>query len=358
VISTPVTIVSALAGLARLGVLVKGGAFLDVLARLRTLAFDKTGTLTRGEPAVMQTHTPNCPADGQRCANCDEMLALATTVERRTAHPLARAILAEAETRAVGHQYPAAEAVQVLNGLGVQGQAGAAAVTVGSHTLFHTTNGYCEPLHAQIAAAEAQGQTVVLVSQAERLLGFVGLADVPRPDAQVALAALKSLDPTLRTVMLTGDNPTAAQQVAQQVGGIDEVRAGLLPEDKAAAVQALQAQYGPLAMVGDGVNDAPALATAALGIAMGGAGSAQAMETADLVLMQDDLRRLPLAVRASRQTRRIIWQNIVFSLAVKGLFLALTLPGWATLWLAVFADVGTALLVTFNGLRLLRLKER
>lgn len=350
VISTPVTVVSALTGLARRGVLVKGGQFLDALARIKIFAFDKTGTLTQGMPVVQQTYTAACLPNTARCQACDEMLAVAVTVERRSAHPLAQAILAEAENRQLSHTYAAAESVQSLAGKGVRGFSNGAEVVVGSHTLFHEQNGACGELHGPLEAAEAQGHTVMMVGKDEAVLGFVSVADAPRPHSATALADLKALDPAFRLVMLTGDNPTVAEAIATQMG-IDDVRASLLPEDKAAAIKTLQAQYGPLAMVGDGVNDAPALATATLGIAMGGAGSAQAMETADLVLMQDDLRRLPDAVQASRKAQAILWQNIAFSLAIKAVFLLLTLPGWATLWMAVFADMGASLLVTANGLR-------
>jgi Cd2+/Zn2+-exporting ATPase len=191
----------------------------------------------------------------------------------------------------------------------------------------------------------------MLVGRGETQLGFVSVADMPRADSPEALRALKAIDPHLRTVMLTGDNPTVAQTVASLVGAVDEVQAGLLPEDKVDAVRNLQERYGAVAMVGDGVNDAPALAAAAVGIAMGGAGTAQAMETADMVLMQDNLTRLPEAVRLSRKAMGIIRQNITFSLVVKGVFLLLTIPGWATLWMAVFADMGASLIVTANGMR-------
>jgi Cd2+/Zn2+-exporting ATPase len=336
--------VSALTGLARRGVLVKGGQFLDALARIRTFAFDKTGTLTRGQPAVRQVICQ----DG---FTSDELLAVAAAVERRSAHPLAQAIVIEAEARGLNHAYAAAEAVQSLAGKGVQGVVDGCAVLVGSHALLHEQNGNCAALHEQIHAAEAAGQTVMVVSRGEDVLGFVGVADVPRPTSAAALRQLKALNPRFRTVMLTGDNPTVAAKIAADLGVIDDVRASLLPEDKAAAVRALQAEFGPLAMVGDGVNDAPALATATVGIAMGGAGTAQAMETADLVLMQDNLSHLPEAVRISRRAMGIIRQNIIFSLAIKVVFLALTLPGWATLWMAVFADMGASLIVTANGLR-------
>ncbi len=356
VISTPVTVVSALTSLARRGILVKGGAVLDALARANIFAFDKTGTLTRGRPVVTRTHTLTCPPEAETCDACDDMLALAASVERRSEHPLAQAILDAAQARGLTHTYPAAESVQALAGQGVRGIANGQSVVVGSHNLFHQGEEDDSPLHAHIQAAEANGETVMLVSRADELLGYVSVADAPRPTSQAALKALKALRPPVRTVMLTGDNPAVARQVAENVGQIDEVRASLLPEDKLAAVRALQAGEMGVAMVGDGVNDAPALAAASVGIAMGGAGSAQAMETADIVLMQDNLTHLAEAVVTARRTRQVIAQNIAFSLGIKAVFLLLTLPGWATLWLAVFADMGASLLVTLNGMRLLRHK--
>ncbi len=354
VISTPVTVVSALTALARRGVLVKGGVFLDVLARVRVFAFDKTGTLTNGTPVVMQTLTLDCPPGTARCEACDDMLALASAVERRSQHPLAQAIVTETQQRQLEHVYPAASEVTALTGRGVHGLVNGSLLTVGSHALSHAEFEEHEDLHVRIEAAEAQGQTVMLVSQDEKVLGFVGVADSLRPSSQAALRALKEMDPGCRLVMLTGDAPGVAQKIAASVGGIDDVRAGLLPDDKLETVRRLQAQYGPTAMVGDGVNDAPALAAASVGVAMGGAGTAQAMETADVVLMQDNLGHLPDAVQTSRRARGIIMQNIIFSLAVKVVFLALSLPGWTTLWMAVFADMGASLLVTMNGLRMLR----
>lgn len=356
VISTPVTMVSALTGLAERGVLVKGGRFLDALARIKTFAFDKTGTLTRGMPIVHQTWTPTCPPDSERCQSCDNMLALAATVERHSTHPLAKAILAEVDSRQLKHNFPSAEAVISLSGQGVQGVSNGVAVMVGSHTLFHEQNGDCGGLHDQILAAEAEGQTVMLVGRADSLLGFIGVTDIPREDSTEALRSLKTIDSRVRTVMLTGDNHTVAQAIASQVVCIDEIHAGLLPKGKLDAVNNLLEYYGPVAMVGDGVNDAPALAAATVGIAMGGtgtatAGNAQAVETADMVLMQDNLTHLPDAVRTSRRTMGIIGQNIAFSLVIKCLFLLLTIPGWATLWMAVFADVGSSLIVTANGMR-------
>jgi Cd2+/Zn2+-exporting ATPase len=355
VISTPVTMVSTLTSLASRGVLVKGGAFLDVLARARLFAFDKTGTLTLGHPTVTQARSVDCVPDAWRCPACDDMLALAAAVERRSEHPLAKAILAEANARQLTHAYPAAESIQSLAGQGVQGFSNGSRILVGSHDLFHARDDALDrELHADIQTAMDEGQTVMLVGKDDSLLGFVSVADTARPTSAEALRQLKAVDPHIHTVMLTGDNPTVAGKVAASLGSLDEVRAGLLPEDKLNAVRALQAQHGLVVMVGDGVNDAPALAAADVGIAMGGAGTAQAMETAHVVLMQDDLTHLPETVRTARKTQMIIKQNIAFSLALKAAFLLLTLLGSATLWMAVFADMGASLLVTLNGMRMLR----
>jgi Cd2+/Zn2+-exporting ATPase len=354
VISTPVTVASALSNLARRGVLVKGGAFLEALGRSTTIAFDKTGTLTMGHPVVTEARTADCPPDAGRCDACDDMLAVATSVERRSEHPLAQAILAEAEARNLTHVYPAAEGVQALAGRGVRGSLNGKQVLVGSHTLFHEQEIYGEHYHDTVQQAEAEGQTVMLISQERHVLGYVSMIDTLRQSSRTALAELKALDARIHTVMLTGDNQAVAEKIAAKVGNIDEVRAGLLPEGKLQAVQELQVKYGNVVMVGDGVNDAPALAAASVGVAMGGAGSAQAMETADVVLMQSDLAQLPGAVRRSRQAHAIVMQNISFSLAIKAVFLLLTLPGWATLWMAVFADMGASLLVILNGMRMLK----
>jgi Cd2+/Zn2+-exporting ATPase len=355
VISTPVTLVSALTSLARRGILVKGGAFLELLAQARLFAFDKTGTLTQGQPKVIMARTISCIPDTGRCSSCDDMLAVAATVERRSEHPLAQAIMAEAVARQVAHTYPAAESIQSLAGQGVQGISNGNRILVGSHELFHNHDDELDrELHADIQASIEAGQTVMLIGKDDSLLGFVSVADVPRPTSAEALRQLKSIDPHIHTVMLTGDNPSVAGKIAVSLGSVDEVQAGLLPEDKLDAVRGLQSQHGLVVMVGDGVNDAPALAAANVGIAMGGAGIAQAMETADVVLMQDDLTHLPETVRTSRKTRTIVKQNIAFSLGIKAIFLLLTLTGWATLWMAVFADMGASLLVTLNGMRMLR----
>ncbi len=358
VISTPVTMVSSLTALASRGVLVKGGAYLDVLARARLIAFDKTGTLTLGHPTVTQARSVDCVPDAWRCPACDDMLALAATVERRSEHPLAQAIMAEVEARQLTHSYPAAESVQSLAGQGVQGYSNGSSILVGSHDLFHARDDRLDQqLHANIQSAVDEGQTVMLVGKDDTLLGYVTVADAPRPTSAEALRQLKDINPPIHTVMLTGDNPVVAGKVALALGNLDEVRAGLLPEEKLDAVRDLQAKHGLVLMVGDGVNDAPALAAADAGIAMGGAGSAQAMEIAHVVLMQDDLTHLPDTIRTAHLTQKIIKQNIAFSLAIKAAFLLLTLPGLATLWMAVFADMGASLLVTLNGMRMLRSKK-
>jgi Cd2+/Zn2+-exporting ATPase len=339
-------------------VLVKGGAFLDVLARTRLFAFDKTGTLTMGHPTVIQARAVDCIPEAMRCPACDDMLALASTVERRSEHPIAQAIMAEVVARQLTHAYPAAESIQALAGQGVQGISNGSNILVGSHDLFHARDDALDKrLHEDIQSAMDEGQTVMLVGKDDNLVGYVTVADAPRPSSSEALKKLKAIDAHFHTVMLTGDNPAVATQVALSLGNLDEMRAGLLPEDKLGAVRDLQAKHGLVVMIGDGVNDAPALAAADAGIAMGGAGSAQAMETADIVLMQDDLTHLPGTVKTARQTQSIIRQNIAFSLAIKAAFLLLTLPGFATLWMAVFADMGASLLVTLNGMRMLRKTE-
>jgi Zn2+/Cd2+-exporting ATPase len=356
VISTPVSIVSAISAAARHGVLVKGGVHLEALARVRVVAFDKTGTLTLGRPAL--TGAQCIAHQGQAaepCAACDDLLALAAAVERRSEHPLAAAVVQAAEARSLNGRYAAAEGVEALAGQGVRGQVNGRSVAVSSHRRIHELDlghdaAFCDRVHQ----VEAAGQTTMLLHDANGVCGYLAVADQVRPGAAAAIAGLQAAG-IERVVMLTGDNAATARAIAAQAG-IDEVRANLLPGDKVSAVEALLAEHGEVAMVGDGVNDAPALARATVGIAMGGAGSDQALETADVALMGDDLRLLPFVVRLSHATRRVIVQNVAFSLAIKGVFMLLALAGVATLWMAVFADVGASLLVILNGMRLLRAK--
>ncbi|MBI5667632.1 MAG: heavy metal translocating P-type ATPase [Chloroflexi bacterium] len=352
VISTPVTIISAITAAARRGVLIKGGAYLEALGEVKAVAFDKTGTLTRGQPVVTQARSVDCES-GETCDQCDDVLALAAAVEKRSAHPLAQAIVRAAEERDLQTQYTPAESVTVLSGRGVQGRVNGKTVTVGSHSLFEREHPHTQDLCDLIDAAEARGQTTMLLCDGDRVRGFISVADQPRADSRDVVQELRALG--LHTVMLTGDNQAVADAIAREVG-VTDARANLLPADKVDAVQALQRDYGAVAMVGDGVNDTPALAAASVGVAMGGAGSAQALETADVALMADDLKQLPYAIRLSRFARGVIRQNITISLGVKLLFMLLAVAGFGSLWMAVFADMGMSLLVTLNGMRPLRVK--
>ncbi len=354
VISTPVAVVSGLAAAARGGVLVKGGAHLEQLGRLRTVAFDKTGTLTRGEPRLVdwRCSLDEPPPPLLETPVCLDLLAKAAAVEQRSEHPLARAVVEGAARFGVDQRYAAAEDVEATAGLGVRGRVDGHEIAVGSHFYLHG-NWPAEPFCAAAQqAAAARGQTAVLVEDVccgRMAYGLV--ADTLRQEVPAVMQALKRAG-IVHTVMLTGDNPAAAATIAQ-AAGVDDVRAGLLPEQKVAVVEELLSTDGAVAMVGDGVNDAPALARATVGIAMGAAGSDVVLETADVALMGDDLHGLPYALRLSRRVAAIIRQNVVLSLLTKGVFMALALTGVATLWMAVFADMGVSLLVTLNGMRAL-----
>jgi heavy metal translocating P-type ATPase len=358
IISIPVTVVSALARLAQLGVLVKGGAQLDRLAGVDIVAFDKTGTLTAGRPAVTAIRGRDCthrgPANGE-CGTCEDVVAVAASVESASEHPLALAVVASARHRGVADRLPQAANVTAHLGRGVSGELAGERISVGTHELFAHGQECANEVCLEAAGLQATGRTVMLVGRGVEMVGYIGVEDEPRPEGRVALAELHAVDPRLKTVMLTGDNRVVADAIARQVGGIDEVHAGLMPEDKLKLVRDLQ-RRGTVAMIGDGINDAPALAQADVGIAMGAAGTAQAMETADVVLMQDNLNAVATSLRLSRLTRRVVKQNIALSLGLKLAVLALAVPGLATLWLAVLADVGATLVVTLNGMRMLRAK--
>jgi len=361
VISTPVSLVSAMTNGTSRGVLIKGGRYLEALSRVRAFAFDKTGTLTEGRPVITDV------VDVCACGECPEDCGLqhAAAVEAQSSHPLARALLAEAEARGVA--VVSAQDVTLLSGRGMEGNVNGARVTVASHAHFDEYVPHEPSVCRRADELATQGKTVILVqhdpsteftlSEAEGLragcvCALFGVADTPRSGSRQALADLKARG--IHTIMLTGDNPTVAAEIGRQVG-IDEVRAGLLPEEKVSAVAALAEEYQTVAMVGDGINDAPALARADVGIAMGGAGSAQAMETADVVLMGDDLVQLPFIVWLSRKANRIVMANIAFALAVKAVIFALAVAGLATLWMAIVADVGATLVVILNGIRLRRM---
>ena len=343
VISTPVSVVSAMTNAASRGVLIKGGRYLDVLAHVKAMAFDKTGTLTEGKPVATDVlHVCTC---GECEENCG--LKYAASLEAQSSHPLAQALLAEASARQLA--LSPAEGVAVLAGRGVEGRVNGAHVTVASHTHFDERFPHQPDICQKADELAAQGKTVVMIQHGGEVCGLFGVADQPRDDSQPVLAALKRLH--IHTVMLTGDNTTVANEIGRRVG-VEQVSAELLPADKMAAIEELGRQHSVVAMVGDGVNDAPALAQADVGIAMGGAGSDQAMETADIVLMGNDLSQLPFVVRLARRTRRIVGGNIGFALGVKAIVFALALTGQASLWLAILADVGASVAVILNGMRL------
>ena len=353
VISTPVTVISGLIRASRAGVLIKGGTYLEMLARLETVAFDKTGTLTMGEPTVVRVQAVACedPAATLDCAACEDLLAVAGAVEQQSEHPLAKAIVSETAVRGANGRYPAATNVQATVGLGVTGQVGDEQIFLGSHRYFDEHIAHSDVHCADIQDMAAQGQTPILISRDGAYAGMIALADQVRDSSRQALASLRQLG-IHQLVMLTGDATETAVRIGQQVG-LTDVRAGLLPEQKLDAIEQLRLT-GPVAMVGDGINDAPALAAADVGIAMGAAGSPQALETADVALMQDDLAQFVTALKLSRATMRTVKVNIGLSLGVKFAFLLLVLSGHGTMWLAVLADMGTSLLVTLNGMRMLR----
>jgi Cd2+/Zn2+-exporting ATPase len=341
VISTPVTIVAALAGAAKQGVLVKGGAHLETPARLKAIAMDKTGTLTEGRPKVVEI----VPLGGR---SDDALLRIAAALEARSEHPIAHAILAEAFECGVAAE-PAKD-VQAITGRGLTGRVAGREAWLGSRRYLEERGASAAVLRRADALSDA-GRTIVAVGEGIEIWGLIALADTVRPEAKSIVTALHQAG-VEKVVMLTGDNRATAEAIARRIG-IDEVRAELLPGDKVAAVEDLVRRYGSVAMVGDGVNDAPAMGRANLGIAMGAMGSDAAIETADIALMSDDLSRLPWLVRHSRATLAVIRQNVAFSISVKLVFTVLTVVGLASLWGAIAADVGASLLVVLNGLRLL-----
>ena len=343
VISTPVSIVSGLAAAARKGVLIKGGAHLEKLASVTCVAFDKTGTLTKGALRVESV----VPLNG---ASADHVLRLAAAVESRSEHPIGRAVLDH--TEAQGLHGARASDFLALPGRGAEAVVDGTKVLVGSYRAF-SERGLAGPeVRQAVDAISAAGGTSVLVASGGVAIGAIGVSDEMRNGAPEALDVLRSHG-IRHIAMLTGDQAAAASAFAR-AAGVDEVRAELLPEDKVANVLSLRAAHGPVAMIGDGVNDAPALAASDVGIAMGAAGTDVALETADVALMADELGKIPYAIRLSRATTRNIRANIAFSIVLKGAFLVLAVAGVATLWMAVAADMGASLLVIANALRLLR----
>lgn len=343
VISTPVSIVAGLTAAANRGVLIKGGVFLEIPGRLRAIAFDKTGTLTLGRPAVVDV----VPLSGHTEL---ELLERAAALEANSDHPLARAVLEFAQRRGV-KPIPATD-LQAVHGKGATAIVDGRPFWIGSHKYLEERGQETPAIHEQLEQLSAGGRSVVVLGNDQHVCGFLTLEDAVRPQARQALDQLRAIGVN-HLVLLTGDNAPTAKALAAKVG-IDEIHAELLPQDKVVQVEKLVEKYGTVGMLGDGVNDAPALARASIGIAMGVAGSDAALETADIALLSDDLSQLPWLIVHSRRTLAIIRQNIGFSLAVKAIFVVLTLGGWSSLWAAIAADTGASLLVVFNGLRLLK----
>jgi Zn2+/Cd2+-exporting ATPase len=338
VISTPVTIVSGLTAAARRGILIKGGTYLEQGRELKTVALDKTGTITHGKPVL----TDVVALAGM---SKEEALRIAASLDTLSDHPVATAIVGGYKGSVA-----AVEEFEALHGRGVKGTLEGVTYFVGNHRLMEELKVCSSQLEVALDRLEMEAKTAIVLSTDKETLAIFAVADTIRDTSKVAIAELKSLG--IETIMLTGDNDKTAKAVAAQVG-IADARGNMMPDDKLAAIETFL-ERGLVGMVGDGVNDAPALARSSIGFAMGAAGTDTAIETADVALMQDDLRKLPEFIRLSKKTSQVLWQNIVFALGIKAVFFVLTLTGQGTLWMAVFADAGASLIVVANGLRLLR----
>ena len=340
VISTPVTVVSGLAAAVRKGILIKGGIYLEQARQIKAVALDKTGTITQGKPRMVHWE-----ALSWSVGDLDPAI-VGASLAARSDHPVSKAI-----AKSLAGERLDVEAFEALVGKGVQGSLQGQRFVLGNHRLIHD-QGLCSvELEAKLAEHEALGRTITLLAAENRVLALFAVADTLKDSSTQAVAELNEMG--VKTVMLTGDNPATARSIATQAG-IADARGDLLPQDKQAAISELQRTHGMTAMVGDGINDAPSLAQADIGFAMGGAGTDIAMEAADVIIMNDDLRRLASTIRLSRKTHAVLWQNIALALGIKAVFLVLAVFGSATMWMAVFADMGASLLVVANGLRLLR----
>ena len=340
VIATPVTLVSGLAAAARRGIIIKGGIYLEGAHKLKAIALDKTGTITEGKPKLVATEMVAKDVPEQ------EILRWAAVLAGQSDHPVSKAI-AQGLPQGKGD----VQQFTALPGRGVRADVDGQTLVLGNHRLIEERKQCSADIEARLAVHEAEGRSVTLLASDSHVLAIFAVADTIKDSSREALVQLHALG--VSSVMLTGDNTSTAQSIARQAG-IDDARGDLLPEDKLAAIEEMQKRYGLTAMTGDGINDAPALAQSDMGFAMGGAGTDTAMEAADVVIMNDDLRRIPETIRLSRRTRTVLLQNIVLALGVKAVFLVLAIFGSATMWMAIFADMGASLLVIFNGLRLLR----
>lgn len=342
VISTPVSIVSAISNAAKQGVLIKGGIYLEELGNVNAIAFDKTGTLTRSIPEVTDIY------------GNEVYLSYIAALEKLSQHPLANAVISMAEHKGISFQDLEILNFKSLTGKGIQGDIDYLTYYVGSPRMFFQQLKSQDEMNERINSWQGEGKTVIVFGTFENVLTIIAIADQPRESSYQVIEKLEDIG-IMKTVMLTGDNQITAEAIANNLG-VDVVMGDLLPEQKLEAVQSLKNEYTSVAMVGDGVNDAPALALSNVGITLGGAGTDTAIETADIVLMGDDLSKLPFTIKLSRMTSKVIKQNISFSLLIKLIAVLFIIPGWLTLWLAIVADMGATLLVTLNGMRLTRIK--
>ncbi|MCM3617826.1 cadmium-translocating P-type ATPase [Sutcliffiella horikoshii] len=349
VISTPIAIVTAIGNAARNGVLIKGGVFLEEVGRIKAIAFDKTGTLTRGAPEVTDVQTIQHSEE--------ELLQILATLEGGSTHPLASAILQKAKEMGVADTSHTMENFESVAGKGIMASIEGIVYKAGSPNWFlNEKHPEVEMLGERIHQLQNAGKSVIVVGTPDKIIGILGIRDEIRESSASTVKDLKEMG-IRHLYMLTGDNDRTAEAIGHEVD-IDQVKSGLLPEDKLRYIKELREKHGSMMMVGDGINDAPALAASSVGVAMGGAGTDTALETADVALMGDDLKKLPFTIRLSRKALAIIKQNIAFSLGLKVLALLLVIPGWLTLWIAIFADMGATLLVTLNSLRLLKVKDK
>ncbi|WP_394189481.1 heavy metal translocating P-type ATPase [Paenisporosarcina quisquiliarum] len=346
VVSTPVAIVTAIGNAARNGVLIKGGIHLEETGRLKVVAFDKTGTLTKGTPEVTSVVSLSD-------LSIAEILQLSASIEKFSQHPLASAILKEAERQKI--ELVPVDNFQSITGKGAKATIGEQNIFIGSPKMFRETQSLSSAIEDEVKALQMDGKTVMLLGNEYEIKGFIAVADQVRKSSLTVIKKLHELG-IQKTIMLTGDNQATGRAIGQQLE-LTDVRAELMPQDKLNVIKSLREEHGKVAMVGDGVNDAPALASATVGIAMGGAGTDTALETADIALMADDLEKLPYTIALSRKTLNVIYQNVAFALGLKVLALLLIVPGWLTLWMAIFADMGATVIVVLNSLRLLRTKD-
>ena len=347
VISTPVSIVSAISNAAKNGVLIKGGIYLEEVGGLQAIAFDKTGTLTEGEPVVTDYISVNTSKES------DNFMKIAA-LEAYSQHPLASAILKELSHKKLSIDHINIDNFTSITGKGVQADIDGVTYLIGSSKLFNTELNQSESLKAQYELLQKEGKTAMIFGTSTEILAIIAVADKLRETSQSVITQLHQAG-IKHTIMLTGDNQHTAQAIGQEVG-VTDIKGDLMPQDKLDYIKSLKNDYLKVAMIGDGVNDAPALAAASVGISMGGTGTDTALETADIALMGDDLEKLPFLIRLSRKTLSIIKQNITLSLVLKLLALLLIIPGWLTLWLAIVADMGATIFVTLNGLRLMKIK--